>query len=264
MVVIGSRIRRRRRSTWTFIILAFLIIVALLAVVNLAFFAFRKLDRPGKPLPGELLYASTFATYNQEWRQFPGQDSAVISDGMLRVTVGSSKDGAYSDLNHEFSDFDIRVNAQWMAVPSRYSELGVLFRYKDPENFYVFKLSADGAYSIDIHINKKVETLSARQLTPAALIGVNTVNQLRIIGQGDHFRFFINDQPVLLCLKGTTQRATWRNDHSGQCLSSPQTSPELIDSTFDYGAIALGTFPVEPGVEVAFGNVLVYGPDTKQ
>jgi hypothetical protein len=235
-----------------------LIIVSLFSVVNVVILGIETLDRPGRPAPGELLYASTFDAYNQEWSQFPGQMSSQIVDGSLVIKVDAAQNGAYSVLDHDFSDFDVRIDAKRVAANDPYNEIGLLFRYRDRDNYYMFKILGDGSYCVERWSGGKLEILSACHPSPAVLPGLNAVNQIRVVGRGNRFQFYVNDQALILCPKGSDKYSTWSGD---QCLSNnKKTSPMLIDDTFDYGKIGVGVRVRTPGIQVAFDNVLVCGP----
>ncbi len=250
---------KQQRSLFGRFLVLLLILIVLLGLSNLAILGIKALDRPARPAAGELLYASTFDAFNEEWSRFSGQMSAQLADGSLLISINARNDGAFSVLNHDFTDFDARIDAKRITANDEYNELGMLFRYRDPDNYYMFKIRGDGFYRIERRKDKQVEVLSEWHASPAILIGLNTVNQLRVVGKGDHFQFFVNDQPLILCPNGPgKQKSTWSGD---QCLSNnKQTSPELVDTTFDYGKIGAGVRVDMPGIQVAFDNVLVYGP----
>jgi hypothetical protein len=245
-----ERPHRQRSFFWRTLTLI-LIIVCVFSAANVVILGIEMLDRPGRPAPGELLYASTFDAYNQEWSQFQGQMSSQIVDGSLVIKVDAVQDGTYSVLNHDFSDFDARVDARRISAEDPYNEIGLLFRYHDRDNYYMFKLVGDGSYCVERHQGGKVESLSACHPSPAVLPGLNAVNQIRVVAQGNRFRFYVNDQALILCPKGSDKYSTWSGN---DCLSNnKKTSPILVDDAFDYGKIGVG-------IQVAFDNVLVSGP----
>ena len=248
----------RQRSFFWRTLTLILIIVSLFSVANVVILGIETLDRPERPVPGELLYASTFDAFNQEWSQFEGQMSSQIVDGSLVIKVDAAQDGTYSVLNHDFSDFDVRVDARRISAEDPYNEIGLMFRYHDRDNYYMFKIVGDGSYCVERHQGGKIESLSACHPSPAVLPGLNAVNQIRVVGQGNRFQFTINDQALILCPKGSDKFSTWSGD---DCLSNnKKTSPILVDDTFDYGKIGVGVRVRAPGIQVAFDNVLVSGP----
>jgi hypothetical protein len=254
-----SEPRPQRQSLFTRLLILLIIVIVLLGATNLAMIGVRALDRPAQPQSGQLLYASTFDTYNQEWTQFESQMTAKIADGTLQIAINKSRDGAFSILDHEFADFDLRVNAVRVAVTDEYHEFGVLFRYVDTKNYYIFKIRGDGFYRVERVKDGQTDTLSEWHASPAILSGTDRINQLQIVGQGANFKFSVNDQPLTLCPSGPgKQKSTWSGE---QCLSNnKQTSPTLADDSFAFGKIGVGVRVDVSGTAVAFDNVLVYGP----
>ncbi len=239
---------------------ALLVAIAIVALDlgNLALLALKSLDRPQSAASGTLLYATSFDAYNEEWSQFEGQMSSRIGNGSLRVEIDTPGDGAYSVLNHDIADFDMRVNASQITSTDDLNQFGVLFGYQDVNNYYIFKITGDGNYLVDRVKDGKTQTLSPRHPSAAILAGTDQVNQLRVIGKGSHFQFFVNDQPLTLCLKGSDKQPTWAGD---QCISNnKQTSSELVDSTFTYGKVGVGVYAFTAGEVVGFDNVLIYAP----
>lgn len=138
-----------------------------------------------------------------------------------------------------------------------------MFRYQDVNNFYAFKLRGDGAYRVERFQNGTLDVLSEWQIASQALSGLGAFNRLRVVAQSDQLRFFVNDQPVLLCPKGADRRSTWNGLRSGACLSNNrQTAEALVDSAFKTGKIALGAVAGQgaTGFRVAFDNVIVRAP----
>lgn len=236
-------------------------VILILAAVNLALYILRASDRPASPTPGELVYTTTFDAFNEQWAQFPGQITAEIANGQLTITNDSNGGGAYSDLERSFSDFDLRVDVTWVDSHSQADQIGVLFRYQDRDNYYVFKIRSDGAYRVEMLKDGQLDPVSQWQISPHIYTALNTVNQLRVVGKGQTFTFYANDRQLPLCLKGNDRRSTWTSLTSGECLSNNrQISESYNDISFAFGRIALGAVADQPGLKVTFDNVLVLGP----
>jgi hypothetical protein len=261
MVVIGQPLPRRRRSRWwlTLLLILFIVIVVLL-LTNGVLALLRRGDAPAKPDPGALIYATTFEDGTTNWQQEPGQASTQIKDGMLLVAIDEVR-SIYSLLDYDFSDVDARVNVTTLAATSEYDQFGLMFRFKDTSNYYMFKLRGDGAYRVELFKEGTLDVISDWQIVAAVRTGIGAVNQLRVVAQGETFTFSVNDKPLSLCLKGSDRRATWNGIRSGQCLSNGgEISTSFTDSSIAWGKIGLGVLADSPGVRVAFDNVLVYGP----
>ncbi|HVO43217.1 MAG TPA: hypothetical protein VMT34_11370 [Aggregatilineales bacterium] len=254
--------RGRRRSLAGYLFLLLVVILVLLGLANLAILGLQTLNRPTKPASGELLYASTFDAYNDEWTQrLEGEDHFEIANNMLVLTIDK---GGFSQLDRQLSDFDLRFNAIRLSQPDDVNEMGALFRVQDVNHYYMFRIRGDGAYRVEVCQDCKpgeIDVLSEWQYSPAILIGINQVNELRIVAQGDQFRFYANGQLLKICPKGSDRHSTWTGLRTGQCMSNNgQTADELIDGTFAYGKIGMGLTTTTPGVQIGFTNVLIYGP----
>jgi len=226
-----------------------------------------------RPGPGELLYATTFDAFNEEWDLFPGRDSAQIAevegvDGtvsnselVIRHGSGALDEVIWSVLDRKFNDFDLRVTAHLVEGPLAQNQYGVIFRYRDENNFYIFRISADGYYSLSKIEGGIEEKISDWGTTEAIRQGI-APNRIRIIGEGDVFRFYVNDVWLPLCLKGENETSMWAGaERSGVCLTDEPTKV-FRDDTFAQGRIALaaGTFDGSE-VAVAFDDLVIVGPD---
>jgi hypothetical protein len=258
---------RRRIS-----VLVLLISIAVtLAALNLAVTGLRTwVQRPAQSVPGGLLYATTFQNANDtDWYQYQSALSAQITNGTLQMSADQAGNGIFSQLNYPFGNFDVDVMTHQLAGDDPFTEYGILFRYQDVNNFYEFKVSADGAYSIVRNLNGSLEDLSPRHSIKGFSSGPNHYNDLRVVGVGNQYRFYLNGQLLTLCPKGNDKRATWANPNSDEyeCASNgKQSTQTLIDPTFANGEIALGLFESTGGssvpVQVAFSNLVVYAPSS--
>lgn len=256
--MIGRPVARPHPSIWPRLRLLLLVLVLIVGVVNLVIIGLRSLDRPGKPEPGQLLYATTFDANNDDWSLEEGQNASQIVDGKLVLSVSNMKDGLFSILDHQYSDFDVRVNVTRLSFLDEYNEVGLLFRVQSPENYYMFKIrDSDGAYRIERCKGCKLgqaDVISEWHSSPVVLSGLNVVNQLRVVAKGTHFTFYANDKQLDLCLRGNDKYSTWSGD---ECLSNgKQISTELVDDAFSFGKIGVGAVSA---VSVAFDEVLIFG-----
>jgi hypothetical protein len=250
---------RRRRSWFLWLVIILVVLIGILIIVNLGLRGLVQLDHPSQNPSGTLLYASSFDNAGDEWSQYQGQTSAKIENGSLHISIDAVNSGVFSVLSYDFGDFDARINASRVTANDQYNELGLLFRYRDPQNYYVLLIRGDGAYKVERNKDGQVTVLSEYHASPAVLPGLGVVNQLRVVGQGSHFKFYVNDQQLTLCPNGPgTAKSTWSGD---QCMSNNgKTATELVDDSFDDGQIGAGVRVADPGIDVAFDNVTVYAP----
>lgn len=223
------------------------------------------------PEPGQLLYATTFDDFNDEWDLYTGRDAAQVQriandegqpDSVLVIEYGSGApdEVVWSSLNRKFSDFDLRVTARLLDGPVDQNQFGVVFRYRDENNFYIFRISADGYYSLGKVRNGVQEKISDWGVTDLIHQG-NALNEIRVVGYGDTFVFFINGQPVPLCLKGENETSMWANwEGPGICYTAEPT-PVFRDNAFAQGRIALAAGTIDGSeIAVAFDDVILTGP----
>lgn len=225
-----------------------------------------------RPLPGELLYATTFDAFNEEWDLYTGRDAVQVRavpdvDGqpnpalVVEYGSGAPDEVVWSVLDRKFSDFDLRVTAHLLEGPLDQNQFGVVFRYRDENNFYIFRISADGYYSLGRVRDGVQEKISDWGVTDLIRQG-NVPNEIRVVGYGDEFRFFINGQPAPLCLKGENETSMWANwEGPGICYTAEPTDV-FHDSAFAQGRIGLVAGTIDGSeVAVAFDDVIVTGPD---
>jgi hypothetical protein len=222
---------------------------------------------------GSLLYAASFDGgrsdgFNGDWSQYPGRLSAQIASGQMQISIGGEESGAYSVALPHFGDFDLRVEAQATAGPIDNS-YGVVFRLQnkdntavEDDNYYLFLISSDGYYEVSRAINGKQKELSTWISSAAVNQGMNAVNRLRVTAKGNQFHFFINDQPVNLCIPDDPNAQSTVNPVSGDCMGGAMKDSLTDDSipNGQIGVVAKSTDTGGAGVVAAFDNLLVYAP----
>lgn len=230
------------------------------------------------PVPGELVYTTTFegSVDATEWDLYEGRDSAQFVDvervlpeigqhalrgQALVITHASpiSQEAIFSALDRKFSDMDLRVTARVIDGPDD-NQYGVVFRYRDQDNYYAFFISADGYYSLVKRENGALRDISTWGMSEAIVTG-KAANHIRIVAKGDSFSFFVNGKPMPLCLAGENAFSMW-NPLTGACeTSDPITT--YRDSDFPQGGIALAagsSIDLSAPVVIAFDDLTIIGP----
>ncbi|MBN1202606.1 MAG: hypothetical protein JXJ20_12205 [Anaerolineae bacterium] len=240
------------------------------------------IDLPiARPEPGDLLYATSFDALNEEWDLYPGRDSAQIASvndlslvtggddmppvegGTLVITYGSSETNAivFSVLDRKFNDMDLRVAGRQVSGPVD-NQYGVIFRYRNLDNYYAFLISADGYYSLVKQQNGELEVISAWGITEVIRQG-EQANTIRVLAYEDEFMFFVNDQLMPLCLRGENENSMWAEwEGPGICFTDDLTY-SYRDESFSQGKIALtagSSVDLSADVVVAFDDVVITGP----
>jgi hypothetical protein len=216
--------------------------------------------------PGQVAYVATFDHLIEDWNQYGGRLEAQVADGVLRLNVGDIGSGPFSTTRQHFADFDMRVQATAREGPED-NGFGVIFRLQDGDNstpaddrYYLFIISSDGYYEVKRVIGREEKLLSAWIESPLINLHIGATNWLRVIARGDRFQFFINDQPVQVCVPNNPEgESTY---FMGECVDGAMQDT-LMDSTIPNGQLGVVALSLaEPGVVVEFDNVLVYGPET--
>jgi hypothetical protein len=218
------------------------------------------------------LYQTSFeeAGVESEWEAFDdGTISAAISNGQLIVEVSALTDtGAWSAMNFAFDNFVLDVDASKIAGPDD-NGIFVVFRMEDRQNYYRFDVSSDGFYALSKTRGGVPETVSAFTQSDAIALG-DGVNHIRIVANGDTFRFFVNDAPLPLCVNPdpAVQPIPLVQDGVLTCLGGDLVN-EWQDSDIAGGRVGLGAqafvgFDGETTTlaeaTVAFDNVLLQAP----
>lgn len=229
----------------------------------------RWIDLPvDTPQPGQLLYATSFEDFTDEWDLYGGTNAAQIvpdatedgaADQVLEITYGAAytNESVFSALDRTFGDFDLRATARVVSGPAD-NQYGVIFRYRDLDNYYGFMISGDGYYSLVKVRDGLLEFVSDWGQSEVIRQGT-APNEIRIVARGDAFQFFVNGELMPLCLKGENANSMW---YEGECFTD---TPTMVyhDTTFAQGQIALAaghSVDVSEPVAVAFDDVVIVGP----
>lgn len=97
----------------------------------------------------------------------------------------------YNDLSLRDGDVSVRIKA----VPGRGDEAGVVFRYRDPANYY---LARENALTHNVAIYK-VENGQSRQITPTVPHNIlpNAWNIFKVSVRGSRFQVYLNHHRIL-------------------------------------------------------------------
>lgn len=101
---------------------------------------------------------------------------------------------------------------------------GLLFRFRDENNFYLFGLSCDGRYRLLERVEGEFRPVVDFTFTSAALAGSNTTNLLAVRAEGAQISLYLNDQFVTQANVANTQAGRF-----GVFAKSAQTSNLLTE-----------------------------------
>jgi len=243
---------------------------------------------------GDLLYIETFDEITDEWDLHQGQQRAKILDGSLELSISSPQTEFWSSARQpRFADFDITFQATALAGPVD-NAFGIIFRLQDRDeqrcdlpavilcgieaaaplvgalirqviegkrtSYYAFLISSDGYYSLRKVENGGEQILSAWIASPAVNQNLGSQNTIRAVGRGADFQFYINGEPVPLCIPNQPGAiSTYAN---GECIEG-RMQPALHDdslATGKLGVIAQTTPSGGGGLVVQFDKVMVFSP----
>lgn len=292
----AERLRKREIRIFTAFNIVTVLLISSLTVLGLVYAILTDvIELPVQdPEPNELLFVTNFDNFNDEWDIYPGRNSVEVQEDengnpriVITVDSGIRNDGVFTLINRKFSDFDLRVTAtQLQSASDHDNRIGVIFRHRDNDNYYVFEISGDGWYRL-IKVKEgleRAETIS--DWIPTTIVtdsfgevnetlirpgAENTIgepldasNEIRVVGRDDKFWFYVNGQLVPLCQKGENLRSLYDED-THQCVSD-ELAPYFQDDDFKQGHVGLsaGYTPssstLDP-VQIAFDNLIIVGPD---
>lgn len=216
------------------------------------------------PRAGDVLYATTFdgGILSEDWSIEVRRGGAIeIADGALHLQFDEIVPGENllrSNNQYLFGDFDMRVTSAATGGTMNNS-FGVIFRQIDPQTYYLFYISSDGWYSVWRETPDERFALSNWIPSDAIVQGVTGErNVLRVVAEGDTFRFFVNDEHLLLCVPDDRGgQSTYTNECVGGTMQD-----SLTDTTIPYGqvGVAIETI-VDGGMAVTFDDVVLVPAD---
>jgi hypothetical protein len=215
---------------------------------------------------GKVAYTATFDDFIGDWELYEGRLNSQVENSTLKLEADDINKKPFSVASQHWGDFDLSVQASPADGPLN-NGYGVIFRLQtkgnsspDDDDFYLFLVSSDGFYQVMRSIDGQQKELSNWIPSPLVTQGIDVVNHLRVVATGDRFRFYINGQPVQLCVPNNPDGTSTYNDRLGGCIDG-QMLDTLVDASIGSGQLGVVIQTLdEPGVVVNFDNVVVAGP----
>lgn len=161
---------------------------------------------------------------------------AAIEDGVLSISTSSPGEIWWTNPTRSFGDVVIDVKATQVGGPSD-NAYGVICRYQDEENFYVFLISGDGFYAIGKYQSGEDRvtylTEDGQYQSSEYINQDQATNQIEASCIGNQLSLSVNGMPLLT----------------------------VTDSQFSSGDLGLAVSALQQGtVEIAFDEIKVLAP----
>jgi hypothetical protein len=117
---------------------------------------------------------------------------ASVTDGGYRLRLSQPDQRAWAVAGQQVADFDLELDARSL-IASEDVGYGLLYRYQNPANHYLFAVGGDGYYTIAVVLEGTLTPLRAWQGWPHVRRGAAT-NRLRVRCEDAVCRFFINGE----------------------------------------------------------------------
>ncbi len=184
---------------------------------------------------GDILFQDDFSNSSSGWDEYRDVDFVTdYEDGGYRMYVNEDNFDIWANPGRNFTDVIIEVAASKIGGPDE-NDFGVICRYQDENNFYLFLIASDGYYGIGaIENGGELELIDTEFLEYSEKIFQgNATNDIRAECVGDNLTLYAN----------------------GTILA------DVSDSRFSSGDVGLiaGTFDT-PGTEILFDNFVVRQP----
>jgi hypothetical protein len=177
----------------------------------------------------DVLYEDDFEDVDSGWDTWDDTEAAGgYEDGMYAIEVKEVDTFYWANAGQDFSDFVLDVDATKLNGVDN-NHFGVIFRYQDSKNFYMFGLASDGYYHFGYYKDDEWTYITEWTETGAISAG-EALNHITVRCEGSTFTLIVNGEEL----------AT------------------ITDRTYDSGDIGfyVGTIDDAP-VKLAFDNLVV-------
>jgi hypothetical protein len=147
---------------------------------------------------GTILYQDKFTDSNSGWPHHQTANSTMdYASGGYRIYVTTTYLLVFAPSGHSFqSNVSIGVDTTKTGGPDDNS-IGVICRYQDANNFYLFAISSDGYAGIAMYKNDTMYFLSGSQFDPSSAINQGeATNHIRADCVGSTLTLYVNGTQV--------------------------------------------------------------------
>jgi len=219
----------QKKAIWGFLLLALLTLPACLG---------DRFSGPAACNEDGVLFVDDFAgEQNCGWQQYAqGGAQTKVTDGVLRVSSSQPGQIWWTNPGKNFDNVIVSVQARQVSGPDD-NAYGVICRYQNEENFYVFLISGDGYYAIAKYQTgvDQIQYLTGEgQFQPSDAINQGAAtNEVRASCIGNQLSLAVNGLPLV----------------------------SVNDPTFVIGDVGVAASTFQPGTaEINFDNFRVVRP----
>lgn len=166
-------------------------------------------DAPGRPSDLVLVYEEDFSDSFSGWDDaFDAYTRKVYGNNRYNIEVFASNLVAWGLANRVVSDFEIEVEGK-LEDGDETNSYGLLFRFKDRQNFYRFDISGDGYYLFSKFVDGEWITLV--DWTPSEFIntGIGATNVLKVAAFGPNITLWVNGQQLISTTDDSISRGNY-------------------------------------------------------
>ena len=150
------------------------------------------------PLPEGVLFQDDFSDTSSGWDRVDVSEGVTdYADGVYRIFVNTDNTDVWANPGLNFTDMSIEVEATKVGGPDD-NDFGVICRYEDVENFYMFIISSDGYFGILRVTGGEQELLGESEMVYSDKIKTgNATNTLMADCVGTTLTLYVNGTPLI-------------------------------------------------------------------
>ena len=181
----------------------------------------------------EIYGLSTFAVgerFNNEWEQNnEGMITRIISNGNY-VIRNDAEDTASTSLfnpDHVYDDVQITMDATLNTSSAENSGYGIVFRYRDPDNYNVFGIDGVGRFSLWTRENggwRELREVGEDWTDNEAILPIGQTNKITMIVYKDLLIGYVNSKQIV-----RLQESTFKEGSIGIYFATPRNDNARLD-----------------------------------
>ena len=153
-----------------------------------------------------LTFVDDFSQNDGRWQEVTEGDLVTsFADGVYRLSTHKVNTEAWVQTQVELADFLLEVD---MVAPHSASEpySGVLFRFVDEANFYLFYISEQGNYAVVKFVDNEFTAIIEPTYSPAIKVGEGVWNRLSVLANGPEIQLAVNGRNVSRMVRQKTTK----------------------------------------------------------